>query len=98
MRTPVSVGVVGLGYWGPNLARTFDDLPQANLRWLCDTNAEIRLKLRPRYPNAEVTADFDELLADDDARRRRDRDAVPTHGAFAQRALDADKHSSSRSR
>jgi predicted dehydrogenase len=92
MRTPVSVGVVGLGYWGPNLARTLDDLPQANLRWLCDTNAEIRLKLRLRYPNAEVTADFDELLDDDDLDAVVIATPSPTHGAFVQRALEADKH------
>ena len=33
------VGVVGLGYWGPNLARNFDRLPGAELAWLCDESA-----------------------------------------------------------
>ena len=35
-----SVGVVGLGYWGPNLARNFDRLPDAELTWLCDASEE----------------------------------------------------------
>jgi predicted dehydrogenase len=92
MRTPVSVGVVGLGYWGPNLARTFDDLPLASLRWLCDTNAEIRLRLRARFPNAEITADFDELLDDDELDAVAIATPSPTHGELVQRALEADKH------
>ena len=35
-----TVGVVGLGYWGPNLARNFDRLPDAELTWLCDASEE----------------------------------------------------------
>ena len=34
------VGLVGLGYWGPNLARNFDQLPGAELAWLCDASEE----------------------------------------------------------
>ena len=36
------IGVVGLGYWGPNLARNFDRLPGAELRWICDQSQEAR--------------------------------------------------------
>jgi len=38
----VRVGVVGLGYWGPNLARNFDRLPGVELTWLCDAEADRR--------------------------------------------------------
>ena len=38
----VRVGLVGLGFWGPNLARNFDDLPGATLTWLCDSDEEHR--------------------------------------------------------
>jgi predicted dehydrogenase len=84
------VGVAGLGYWGPNLARNFDDL--ADLTWLCDASEEIRERFGQRYPRARVTADFEEMLAD------RVLDAVviatpvPTHYDLAQRALEAGKH------
>ena len=37
----VSIGVVGLGYWGPNLARNFAALPGARLTWLCDGRPEL---------------------------------------------------------
>ena len=43
----VSVGVVGLGYWGPNLARNFDRLPEAELRWICDASQERRERCAP---------------------------------------------------
>ena len=42
MTDPVRVGVVGLGYWGPNLARNFDRLPGAELHWICDRSGEAR--------------------------------------------------------
>ena len=42
MTAPVQVGVVGLGYWGPNLARNFDRLPGAALRWICDESEVAR--------------------------------------------------------
>ena len=42
MTQPVRVGVVGLGYWGPNLARNFDRLPEAELAWICDGSPEPR--------------------------------------------------------
>ena len=37
---PVRIGVVGLGYWGPNLARNFAGIPGCELAWCCDSNAE----------------------------------------------------------
>jgi predicted dehydrogenase len=85
-----TVGVVGLGYWGPNLARNFDDL--AALTWLCDGDSEARERLAARYPDAQLTADLDDLLTD------RNLDAVviatpvPTHYPLAKRALEAGKH------
>jgi hypothetical protein len=50
-----SVGLVGLGYWGPNLARNFDNL--ARLTWLCDLDGDLRSSFEARYPRARVTAD-----------------------------------------
>ena len=44
MTSPVRVGVVGLGYWGPNLARNFDRLPQAELCCICDASEDARVR------------------------------------------------------
>ena len=57
------IAVTGLGYWGPNLARNFDDL--GVLSALCDLDPELRSRYASRYPNARMHDDFDALLADD---------------------------------
>jgi len=84
------VALAGLGYWGPNLARNFDDL--AELTWLCDTSDERRAEFAPRYPSGRVTGDFDEVLADDSLDAVVIATPVPTHYDLAKRALEAGKH------
>jgi predicted dehydrogenase len=84
------VGVAGLGYWGPNLARNFDEL--AELTWLADLSPELQQKFAGRYPNARVTGDIDELLADDALDAVVIATPVPTHYELAKKALEAGKH------
>jgi len=84
------VGQAGLGYWGRNLARNFDDL--ADLRWLCDASAEQRAEFAERYPEARVTGDFDEVLADPEIDAVVIATPVPTHHPLARAALEAGKH------
>jgi predicted dehydrogenase len=88
----VSVGVVGLGYWGPNLARNFGSLPDAELRWCCDASDAIRARVAPRFPGTTFTADLDDLLADETLDAIVLATPVPTHGALAARVLEAGKH------
>jgi predicted dehydrogenase len=85
-----TVAVAGLGYWGPNLARNFDEL--ADLAWLCDQSEEIRERFQQRYPGARVTGDFDEVLADPELDAVVIATPVPTHYPLARRALAAGKH------
>jgi predicted dehydrogenase len=84
------VGLAGLGYWGPNLARNFDEL--AELTWLVDMSDEQRARFTPRYPSARVTADFDEMLADDSVEAVVVATPVVTHFELSKRALEAGKH------
>jgi predicted dehydrogenase len=86
----IRVGLVGLGYWGPNLARNFDDL--ADLAWLCDASEEKRAEFARRYPEARMTGDFDELVADESLEAVVIATPVPTHYELAKRALEAGKH------
>ncbi|MCS7337953.1 MAG: Gfo/Idh/MocA family oxidoreductase [Verrucomicrobiae bacterium] len=62
MKKQVNVGVVGCGYWGPNLARNLRQIPECNLRYVCDTNPERLLHMRRLYPEVEGTQNFDTLL------------------------------------
>jgi predicted dehydrogenase len=84
------VGLAGLGYWGPNLARNFDEL--AELAWLCDLSDEQRELFAARYPTARLTADFDELLSDQSVEAVIVATPVVTHFELAKRALEAGKH------
>jgi predicted dehydrogenase len=92
MRTPITVGVVGLGYWGPNLARVFADLSQVELRWLCDASPEIQLAMRTRYPGVRTTPELDDLLGDELLDAVVIATPVATHFELARRVLEADKH------
>ena len=51
----VKVGVVGLGYWVPNLARNFDAIPQSDLAWCCDGRPAARERFQALFPRARFT-------------------------------------------
>ena len=92
MSDAVSIGVVGLGYWGPNLARNFDALPSATLRWCCDADEAIRARYQAQYPQTRFTAELDDLLGDPELDAIVLATPVPTHAALAKRVLEAGKH------
>jgi predicted dehydrogenase len=87
-----TVGVVGLGYWGPNLARNFDDLPGVRLAWLCEQDEARRAKYTPRFPNARTTGRYEDLLEDDELTAVVIATPVVTHFELARQALLAGKH------
>jgi predicted dehydrogenase len=88
----IRVGVAGLGYWGPNLARNFASLPDVELVWLCDQAPEALERVGSAFPAASRTSDLDDLLADPDLDAVVLATPVPTHAALAERVLDAGKH------
>jgi predicted dehydrogenase len=89
---PVTVGVVGLGYWGPNLARNFDRLPGSELRWICDADEAKRTRAAEQFPSARATGEYDELLADSELDAVVIATHVPSHAPLALRAFEAGKH------
>jgi predicted dehydrogenase len=86
----IKVGLAGLGYWGPNLARNFDDL--ADLAWICDLSRDVLDSYSARYPAATTTDRFDDLLEDPSLHAVVIATPVPTHYELARRALSAGKH------
>jgi predicted dehydrogenase len=86
------VGVVGLGYWGPNLARNFDRLPEADLAWLCDESAETLERFGRAFPGARTTGALEELLRDESLDAVALATPVSTHAGLARRVLEAGKH------
>jgi predicted dehydrogenase len=88
----ITVGVIGCGYWGPNLIRNFAENEAAELRWICDADARRLEKIARRYPSARTAPDFRELLADPRLDAVVIATPVATHYAFARAALEAGKH------
>jgi predicted dehydrogenase len=88
----VRIGVAGLGYWGPNLARNFAALPGCELRWCCDASDAARERWAPSFPTARFTASVDDLLDDPELDAVVLATPVPTHGDLAEAVLRAGKH------
>ncbi len=88
----IKVGVAGLGYWGPNLARNFAAIGGCELAWLCDASQAACEKLARALPSARVTADLQDLLEDPELDAVVLATPVPTHAELAVRVVSAGKH------
>jgi predicted dehydrogenase len=86
------IGLAGLGYWGPNLARNLDELPGARLTWICDREDDRLAAYAPRFPAARGTTRFDDLLEDESLDAVAIATPVVTHFELAREALLAGKH------
>jgi predicted dehydrogenase len=89
---PVRVGVVGLGYWGPNLVRNLHELPEAEVACVCDSRTEAFELVTRRYPAIPRTRCYDDLLDDPTIDAVAIATTVTTHYELAARALEAGKH------
>ncbi len=88
----VSIGVAGLGYWGPNLARNFAALPGCELRWCCDASEAVRSRHAASFPSTRFTGELEDLLGDETLDAVVLATPVPTHADLAERVLEAGKH------
>jgi predicted dehydrogenase len=86
------VGLVGLGYWGPNLARNLADLPGLELALLCDLDERRLESYAARFPEASHTTRYEDLLEDDGLAAIAIATPVVTHFELAREALLAGKH------
>lgn len=88
----VTVGVVGLGYWGPNLARNFAAIDGCEVRWCCDASEQARERIRSLLPIANLTDRLEDLLADPELDAIAVATPVPSHAEQAVTVLEAGKH------
>ena len=88
----LSVAVVGLGYWGPNLIRNLHELPFVNTIVACDLLAARLERVSRRFPSVAATTRYDELLADPTVDAVVIATPISTHYALASAALLARKH------
>ena len=90
--TSINIAVVGLGHWGPNLARNFHRLPQAVLHTLCDADTDRLQWAGTLYPAARLTSDYESILTDPAVDAVVLATPVHTHFKLASAALQAGKH------
>jgi predicted dehydrogenase len=88
----VTVGLVGYGYWGPNLLRNYMDLPSANVKWVCDLRPDRLEKAVARYPSVQTTTDVGHVLADPDVDAILIATPISSHHPLTMEALEAGKH------
>ncbi|MBA2516683.1 MAG: Gfo/Idh/MocA family oxidoreductase [Solirubrobacterales bacterium] len=90
--TPLRVGVVGLGYWGPNLLRVLSEREGTEVAWICDRDRPRLSRFARRFPTARATANYEDLLADQVLDAIFIATPVFTHFDLALRSLEAGKH------
>ena len=91
MSKSINVAVVGVGGWGKNLARNYYQLPEANLRYVCDLDRDKLANIQKQYPGTQVTDRFQDVLGDTDVQAVVISTTGPTHFALAREALLAEK-------
>lgn len=92
MAKSIRIGVVGCGYWGPNLVRNFRTLPDCNLKVMCDINEERLKHLTSLYPDVEALTDFQRVVNRPDLDAIVIATAVRFHYSMAKASLLAGKH------
>jgi predicted dehydrogenase len=91
-QSPLGVAVVGYGYWGPNLARVVRGCADTELRLICDSSDDARGRAAATFPEAAVTAAWDDVLADESVDAVVLALPVPQHFSFALEALESGRH------
>lgn len=88
----VRMGVVGCGYWGPNLIRNFNDLQQSRVETLCDIRESQFRPFAKKYPWIRFTTSYEDILKDPSIDAVAIATPVSTHYRLARKALEAGKH------
>ena len=86
------VGVTGYGYWGPNLVRNFHEFADTEVRMVCDRDETRLKKVKQKYPDIPVCADFSEMVNNPDIDIIAIATPVSTHYELALAALNMGKH------
>jgi len=92
MRSVFEVGVIGCGYWGPNLVRNFNQIKETNVIKVADLDDQRLKHMKSIYPLLETTRDYQDILADRDIDIVAVATPVGTHFRLASEALLAGKH------
>ena len=88
----IKIGVIGYGYWGPNLVRNFAELSGTSVAAVADLDPKKLATVERRYPAVKTTMDFQELLHDPDIDAIAVATPVSSHFELGMAVLRAGKH------
>ena len=88
----INIGVIGYGYWGPNLVRNFSSILDARVHSVADLDGSRIATVKARYPAIEVTTDFRTVISDPQVDAVAIATPVSSHFELALQALRAGKH------
>jgi predicted dehydrogenase len=88
----IKIGVIGYGYWGPNIVRNFVASPNCLVTKVCDINPELLTRVNKLYPSIETSTNVDDILTSSEIDAVCVITPVSTHYEFALKALQNGKH------
>ncbi len=88
----INLGIVGLGYWGPNLLRNFAQLDGCQVKYCCDLKEDNLKRVKTQYPQIDLTNNFEFLLKDSEIHALVIAAPAVTHHKLAKQAILHDKH------
>jgi predicted dehydrogenase len=86
------IGIIGVGYWGPNLVRNFDSIPDCELVSICDLDPRSIENITSRYPDVNSYDDVDKMIANEELDGVVIATPTATHHGLAKKALEAGLH------
>ncbi len=87
----IKLGIIGSGYWGPNLVRNFNDCIHTDIKYVCDVDEEKLKRIKLRYPHVSITTDYKELLLDDSVQAIAIATPISTHYNLIKESILAGK-------
>lgn len=86
------VALVGYGYWGPNLVRNYMEIPDVQVKWVCERDTAKLARAKTRYPAVLVTEDYGDVLRDPAVDAVIIATPIRSHFELAMAAIEAGKH------
>ncbi|MCF7955490.1 MAG: Gfo/Idh/MocA family oxidoreductase [Phycisphaerae bacterium] len=88
----IKIGVIGCGYWGPNIIRNFSEIDSTQMSYICDLNRSRLETISKSYPAAKITDNYQDILNDKDIDAVVITTPVDAHYTLAKESLLAGKH------
>ncbi len=88
----INIGIIGFGYWGPNIVRNFSNLEGTRVVSICDGNRDAMKRASKAYPQIAVTCDVSDILTSPNIDAVAVITPVSTHFELAKKAIENGKH------